>query len=406
MNLEPCTSMPDVLSVNRFTQFARACIEDAFGDLQVEGEISNFKRHTSGHCYFTLKDSQAQVKCVMWRHTAQSLYFRPEDGMQVRLYGKASVYEKRGDLQLVAQALRHAGEGGLQKAFEELKQKLYIEGLFAPELKKAIPPFPNRIGVVTSETGAALQDILSIIERRFPVVEVLLFPVQVQGPQAAPSICATIKKANELVTEETFRVELLIVGRGGGSLEDLWAFNEEEVARAIHASSIPVVSAVGHETDFTIADYVADHRAATPSMAAELVTPSAPELYAYIQSLSHRSRELIFSWIDENRRYIQAILSKHSFNRPVDQLAQYRQHIDLLASRLSRLGPRYVDGLKDRVESLHQRLTLLDPYRPLKKGYVIVEQDGQFVRSADALLSDKPATLRFEDGSRIVRATD
>ena len=398
--------MPDVLSVSSFARHARECIEDAFGDVRVEGEISNFKQHTSGHCYFTLKDQEAQVKCVMWRHTAQSLYFRPEDGMQVRLYGKASVYEKRGDLQLVARALRHAGEGGLQKAFEELKRKLQQEGLFDPALKKPIPTFPTRIGVVTSETGAALHDILSIIERRYPVVEVLLFPVHVQGAQAAPTICAALEKVNALVTKAEFRVELLIVGRGGGSLEDLWAFNEEEVARAIFASSIPIVSAVGHETDFTIADYVADQRAATPSMAAELVTPSAPELYAYIQSLSHRSRELVLSRIEDHRRHIQAILSKHSFNRPVDQLTQYKQHVDFLAARLSRLGPRYVNDLRDRVESLNQQLTLLDPYLPLKKGYAIVEQDGQFIRSADALQSGKPAEVRFVDGKRIMRATD
>ncbi|MBX2820527.1 MAG: exodeoxyribonuclease VII large subunit [Rhodothermaceae bacterium] len=398
--------MSDVLTVSSFARFARECIEDAFGDVKVEGEISNFKQHTSGHCYFTLKDREAQVKCVMWRHTAQSLYFRPEDGMQVRLYGKASVYEKRGDLQLVARALRHAGEGGLQKAFEELKRKLQQEGLFDTEIKKPFPTFPKRIGVITSETGAALHDILSIIERRYPIVEVLLFPVQVQGPQAAPTICAAIEHINALVTQEEYRVEVLIVGRGGGSLEDLWAFNEEEVARAIYASSIPIMSAVGHETDFTISDYVADKRAATPSMAAELLTPSAPELYAYIQSLSHRSRELVLSRIEEHNRYIQAILSKHSFNRPVDQLAQYRQHVDLLASRLSRLGPKYLDGLKERVESLNQRLSLLDPYRPLKKGYAIVEQDGQFIRSADALHSEKPATVRFEDGVRTIRTTD
>lgn len=398
--------MPDILTVSNFTQLARETIEDVFGDVQVEGEISNFKQHTSGHCYFTLKDKEAQVKCVMWRHTMQSLYFKPENGMQVRLYGKASVYEKRGDLQLVARALRHAGEGGLQKAFEELKQKLYQEGLFDTELKKPFPTFPKRIGVVTSETGAALHDILSIIERRYPIVEVLLFPVQVQGVHAAPTIAAAIERANQLVTEAEFRVELLIVGRGGGSLEDLWAFNEEEVARAIFASAIPVMSAVGHETDFTIADYVADKRAATPSMAAELATPSAPELYGYIQGLSNRSRELMLTCIEEHRRDIQAILSKHSFNRPVDQLAQYRQHVDMLASRLSRLGPRYVEGLKERVEGLNQRLALLDPYRPLKKGYVIVEQDGQFVRSAEELVSDTPASLRFEDGIRTVKATD
>ena len=398
--------MPDILTVSHFTRLARETIEDTFGEVKVEGEISNFKRHTSGHCYFTLKDRDAQVKCVMWRRTAQSLYFNPEDGMQVRLYGKASVYEKRGDLQLVAHALRHAGEGGLQKAFEALKQKLQNEGLFDPALKKPIPPFPTRIGVITSETGAAVHDILSIIERRYPIVEVVLVPVQVQGPQAAPTISAAIEHLNALVTQEEYRVELIIVGRGGGSLEDLWAFNEDEVARAIFASSIPVMSAVGHETDFTIADFVADRRAATPSMAAELATPSAPELYAGIQALSNRIREMMLTRIDVHKRDIQAILSKHSFNRPVDQLTQYKQHVDSLSARLTRLGPNYVDRLKDQVQSLNQQLALLNPYRPLKKGYAIVEQDGQFVRSAEDLASDKPASVRFEDGIRPIKTID
>ena len=339
----------------------------------------------------------------MWRHTARSLYFRPEDGMLVRLYGKASVYEPRGDLQLVARALRHAGEGGLQQAFEQLKKRLYQEGLFDPDLKKPIQALPECIGVVTSETGAALHDILSIIERRYPLVEVLLFPVHVQGPEAAPEICEAIESANELVTNGVFSVQLLIVGRGGGSMEDLWAFNEESVARAIFASEIPIVSAVGHETDVTIADYVADLRAATPSMAAELVTPDANELHAYVRTLTHRADELLTGRIDQHRRAIEAMLNRHSFNRPVDQLSQFRQHLDSLSMRLDLAGDRYIQRVQEQLENLRQRLALLDPYRPLKKGYAIVEQDGKFVRSAGELDSTSPASVRFEDGSHTIR---
>ena len=393
----------NAMSVGTFVRRTREAIEGAFGDVQVEGEISNFKQHSSGHCYFTLKDSDAQIRCVMWRHTARSLYFRPADGMLVRLYGKASVYEPRGDLQLVARALRHAGEGGLQQAFEKLKQQLYHEGLFDPAHKKPLPPLPEHIAVITSETGAALHDILSIIERRYPLVEVLLFPVHVQGPEAAPEICQAIQQVNELVTAGTFSVQVIIVGRGGGSLEDLWAFNEERVARAIFASSVPIISAVGHETDFTISDFVADQRAATPSMAAELATPDAHELYTYLSALSHRAHELLVGRIEQHRHAIEAMVNRHSFNRPVDQLHQFRQHLDALSMRLDLAENRYMQRIQEQMESLRQRLELLDPYRPLKKGYAIVEQDGKFVRSADALHSESPATARFEDGTRTIR---
>ena len=240
-----------VISVSTFAGQVRSSIEAQFGRVWIEGEISNFKQYSSGHCYFTLKDHDAQIRCVMWRNTARALYFTPTDGMLVKLYGKASFYEKRGDFQVVASAMRHAGEGSLQQAFEALKQKLNAEGLFDETHKKPKPLIPARIGVITSGSGAAIQDILSIIGRRFPLTEVLICPVLVQGAGSAKSICEAIEAFNQVPDDDELRVDVLIVGRGGGSLEDLWSFNEETVARAIFASDIPVISAVGNETDFT-----------------------------------------------------------------------------------------------------------------------------------------------------------
>ena len=394
------------LSVSSFVRQAREHIEDAFHNFWVEGEISNFKRHSSGHCYFTLKDSDAQVRCVMWRGSANALYFSPADGMQVRLYGKASIYEKRGDLQLIAQAMRHAGEGALQKAFEELKLKLRSEGLFEASHKQPVPTFPQCIGIVTSATGAAIHDILSILERRFPLVEALIYPVQVQGMGASEAICEAIEAFNRMRQKEGRRIDVLIVGRGGGSLEDLWAFNEEAVARAIFASFIPIVSAVGHETDVTIADFVADYRAATPSMAAEIVTPDREELLAYLNGAQQRAMDAIHVSIDTYRQHITQLTQRHGFYRPLDRLVQYKQRIDDLSLGLDRSVTNYLTRRRESVDKLHRQLTLIDPMRPLKKGYAMVEQDGAVVRSAHAVLANRELTLQFHDGKQIVRPID
>ena len=397
---------PHILNVSTFTQLARQHVEAQFRDVTIEGEISNFKKHTSGHCYFTLKDANAQVRCVMWRNAARALYFTPQDGMLVRLYGNASVYEKRGDLQLVARALRHAGEGGLQKAFEELKQKLAAEGLFSEAAKKSLPVLPRRIGIATSATGAAIHDILSIIERRFPLVEVILYPVHVQGVHAVPTICEALNTFNSLVTDAESGVDLIILGRGGGSLEDLWAFNDEQVARAIYASQIPIVCAVGHETDVTISDFVADLRAATPSMAAELVTPDRFEIEGYIQALSRRVMEKTLHQIEGYKKEILAMTNTYRFHRPADQLTQLKLQLDALSTRLDRSGDRYIDSVNERVIRLREQLELLDPERPLRKGYVMVEQDGHLVRSAHNLKSNQAALLRFIDGSRSINVKE
>ncbi len=396
-------SASKIISVGEFASLARNCIEKEFSRVWIEGEISNYKQYSSGHCYFTLKDRDAQIRCVMWRNTARSLYFSPADGMLVRLFGKASFYEKRGDFQVVAQSLQHAGEGTLQQAFEALKRKLSGEGLFDDTYKKPKPFIPERIGVITSGSGAAIQDILSILGRRFPVTEVLVYPVQVQGAGSAQSICEAIETFNQVETESPLRADVLIIGRGGGSLEDLWSFNEEVVARAIFASEIPIISAVGHETDFTIADFVADYRAATPSMAAEIAVPNQDEIVMHLKGAMQRSASFLLQSIDQHRQYIGHLTEKHAFNKPVDQLFQLKQKTEDLFHTLERSGERFIAQKRDFVDKTLRQLDLLDPMLPLKKGYSLVEQDGQLIRSAKQLKTDSLVKLRFQDGSREAR---
>ena len=390
----------NVISVSEFATQAREFIEDQFSRIWVEGEISNYKQYTSGHCYFTLKDHGAQVRCVMWRNTARNLYFAPADGMKVRLYGKASLYEKRGDFQLITHAMRHAGEGTLQQAFEALKTRLAEEGLFDEAYKKSKPFIPERIGIVTSGSGAAIQDILAILGRRFPATEALVCPVQVQGAGSAQSIVDAIEAFNAIPPGDALRADVLIVGRGGGSLEDLWSFNEEIVARAIFASEIPVISAVGHESDFTIADFVADYRAATPSMAAEVAVPHQQEIVSFLRGCMQRSEALLMQHIDSNRQHVRHLTGLHAFNRPVDQLFQLKQRSEDLLHRLERSGTLYLSSRRDQVAGTLKQLHLLNPELPLKKGYALVEQDGLLIRSASQLQQDCLVQLRFHDGSR------
>src|SRR5579871_6168918 len=272
-----------VISVSDLNRAARGLLEGGFPLLWVEGEISNLARPASGHLYFSLKDSQAQVRCALFRNRNLLLRFKPADGMHVLVRGRVSLYEPRGDYQFIAEHMEEAGHGALQRAFEELKQKLTAEGLFDAARKRPLPAAPRSIGVITSPSGAALRDILSVIRRRYPLARVVLYPVPVQGEGSGAKIAAMLRTASERAD-----AEVLILARGGGSLEDLWAFNEENVARAIRASRIPVVSGVGHETDFTIADFAADLRAATPSAAAELIVPDGEALRRYLADARSR----------------------------------------------------------------------------------------------------------------------
>ncbi len=399
----PGPSGPDVLTVGRLAGDLRNAIESQFRNLWVEGELSNYKRHTSGHCYFTLKDDEAQLRAVMWRSSASRVFFQPKDGMLVQVLADASLYETRGDLQLVVRSMRLSGEGALQKAFEELKRKLAAEGLFDRERKRPLPPYPRVIGIVTSGSGAALHDILSILERRFPYVRVVICPVQVQGMGAAESVADAIHAFNDLQDGDAQRPDVLIVGRGGGSLEDLWAFNEEVVARAVFASGIPIISAVGHETDFSITDFVADARAATPSMAAELAVPDRNELMATLGGLQAAMENSLRRRFERHRKHVKYLTSSHGFRRPIDRLHQHKQRIDDLSDRLHRMAARCVELKARRWKAFDDRLRILGPERPLRQGYVLVEKEGAMVRRSGDLSTGDNVLLRFHDGQR--RAT-
>lgn len=393
-----------ILQVSELVRGLREVVEAKYGELHVEGELSNFRRYRSGHCYFTLKDDTAQIRGVMWRGNTRYLFFEPQDGMLVQLSGYASIYEQRGELQIIARSMKLAGEGALQKAFEALKQKLDAEGLFAPQYKQPLPPFPETIGIVTSGDGAALHDILSILERRFPQVAVLVFPVHVQGLGAAAEIAEAIATFDAMSGEDPLRPDLLIVGRGGGSVEDLWAFNEEVVARAIFSSRVPIISAVGHETDYAISDFVADVRAATPSMAAELAVPDHRDVEALVLSYHVALHDHLMDRISTGLQHIDALTHSHAFHRPVDRLRQTQQRLDDLTARLRRSARHALNTRRQHLDGLQHQLTLLDPHRPLQRGYARIErEDGSQIRRAANLDVADTVSLRFLDGDRRAR---
>ncbi len=317
----------------------------------VRGEISNFKWHTSGHIYFTLKDDTAQLKCVMFRSAARRLKFRPESGMQILAYGNVSVYEAGGVYQLYCEELEPAGVGALHLQFEALKKKLAAEGLFDERLKRPLPALPRKVGIVTAPTGAAIRDMITVSRRRFPGVHLVLSPALVQGEEAPQSLI----RALHLVAQVP-EVDVIIIGRGGGSLEDLWAFNDEALARAIRACPIPVVSAVGHETDFTIADFVADLRAPTPSAAAELVVPSRSELQGQVDALKVRLVRMTRQLLERKRLQVKALAQRPVLQRPEGRLMQDRQRLDELSRRLGQVGGRLVREHRRTLDDLARRL--------------------------------------------------
>lgn len=383
-----------ILSVSELTRQIKGVLELGFVNLWVQGEISNFKQHTSGHLYFTIKDDQAQISGVMWRSRAAQLRFRPSDGMKVMVRGNITVYEPRGSYQIDCLQIQPLGKGDLQIAFEQLKQKLFDEGLFDDEHKKPLPAFPQRIGIVTSPTGAAIRDMISVISRRFPSVELILVPVKVQGTGAAEEIAQAIQDLNSRSL-----ADVLIVGRGGGSLEDLWAFNEEVVARAIHASTIPVISAVGHEVDYSISDFVADLRAPTPSAAAELVVKDKNELVELIRNFCYTMTGAMKTTIDSHKQTVAHLTQSYSFNKPLDLLRQRSQHVDELHRRLEQNLMYHFTLLRQRVRSLDGRMTTLDPKLVLKRGYAIVRQSDRIVSTAKKTAAGAPATIEFHDGT-------
>jgi exodeoxyribonuclease VII large subunit len=356
------STQPPVYSVSQLNKAVRSLLEGHFPLIWVEGEISNLARPSSGHFYFSLKDEQAQVRCAMFRNRNMLLRFKPENGMQVKIRARVSLYEGRGEFQLIAEHMEEAGYGALQRAFEALKNKLSDEGLFSDVYKRPIPEFPNRLGVITSATGAALRDILHVLKRRYPLLPVLIYPVPVQGDEAAPAIVRALKRANESAS-----CDLLILARGGGSLEDLWAFNEENVARAVHDSQIPIISGVGHETDFTIADFVADVRAPTPSAAAEIASPNQQEILNQFINYDSYLNDLIKRKIDKSRQLLEHLETRLKQQHPLRRIEQHALRIDELERRLSRGWENTLRHQGLRLAGLSQSLMAQNPVQRLQK---------------------------------------
>lgn len=373
-----------VYSVSELTKYIRVIVEDSFPGIWVEGEISNFILHTSGHMYFSLKDATSILKCAMFKRANEKLKFSLKNGMKVIVFGSISVYEARGEYQLIVEEVEPKGVGALQLQFQQLKEKLTKEGLFDPKYKVPIPFLPTRIGVVTSPTGAAIQDILNIARRRFSNVEIIINPVKVQGLDAKNEIAAAIRQFNELKN-----IDVMIVGRGGGSLEDLWPFNEEIVARAIFESRIPVISAVGHEIDFTISDFVADFRAPTPSAAAELVIPKKEDLVNLIDKETARLNNAIHATLEGLKDRLRSLKESYVLRQPLNYIIQQEQRIDDIRKDIYLRINHAMDMSRQNFQRLVGKLDSLSPVSILGRGYSITRKLPAGVIIKDARLLKK-----------------
>ncbi|MBX2987917.1 MAG: exodeoxyribonuclease VII large subunit [Bdellovibrionaceae bacterium] len=430
-----------VLSVEQLNQQIKQVIEGQIGTVWVQGELSNFKAHSSGHFYFSLKDSKAQISAVMFRGSNSRLRFKPADGLEVIVRGRVTVYEPRGNYQIVCDSMEPVGAGALQKAFEQLRDKLKSEGLFAPERKRAIPSFPRHVAVVTSPTGAAIRDILNIMSRRAKSVRVTVVPTVVQGESAAPQIVEALKKAYLLPD-----VDVIIVGRGGGSMEDMWCFNDETLARTVVLSPVPIISAVGHEIDFTISDFVADLRAPTPSAAAELVAKSSTELGARIsqlerllrvsldrklktlaQALGGLHRQLVDprkklqdlalrnddlftrlelamrNLIKDRRHRVQMV--RQCVGSPEEKIRERRQKLQLKTVSLGKSLELLLEKRKARTQRLMSLLDSLSPLKVVERGYSIVSKGGEVVKSSSQVKVGDEIRIRLADGGMVAQVT-
>lgn len=396
--------MAQILTVTQLNTLIRELLESEplLANLCVRGELSNYKIYPSGHHYFTLKDSESSLRCVMFKSSAQRLRFRPENGMRVTVSGRVSVYPRDGAYQFYCSGIMPEGTGDLQVAFEQLKAKLEGEGLFDASHKKPLPAFPARIAIITSSAGAAVHDMIRILGARWPMAKVLLLPVRVQGVEAPPEIAGAIRYANE------FQVaDLIITGRGGGSIEDLWAFNDERVARAIYASEIPVISAVGHEPDVTISDYVADRRASTPSNAAEIAVPDSREMRELLASFEIRSSQAMRKQLSALRERLNNLRSARVLSAPTAQFDNRRMELDRMRDRLLAAEERRLSQSRERFVKLTSALDAMSPLRVLTRGYAIAaEPDGRSVRSVEELRVGQTLRVCFFDGSADCRVED
>ena len=416
-------SRPEPLSVSALTARIKDLLEEQVGEVSVAGEISNFRRQASGHCYFTLKDEGSQIPCALFKGSAARLGLQPADGVKVVAHGEVSVYEPRGAYQLIVRGLEPLGKGDLHQRFEELKKKLQAEGLFEESRKRLIPEFVERVGIITSPTGAAVRDVIHVLQRRCPRIALTVFGVKVQGEGAAEEVAEAIAEMGRR------DFDVLLVVRGGGSLEDLWSFNEEIVARAVAASPVPVISGVGHETDFTICDFAADLRAPTPSAAAEMVSRPDADWQEEVESLGERLESAVRDVLEEKKRRIGELAGSYVFREPgkmvemsaqrVDELAvqlqrglgnawRYRKQMaEVLLQRWGALRPeRRVRELSLRMQAAADRLRVLGPDETLRRGYTLVQSpDGKLVRNVAAAKKQGELVVRFSDGKLGVKVT-
>ena len=386
----------NILTVSQLNAYIKSKFDfdEVLTGVWIKGEISNFKNHSSGHMYMTLKDEMGVVKAVMFKGNTFSLRFMPENGMKVLAYGRVSVYERDGQYQLYVEKMEPDGIGALYIAYEQLKKRLEQEGLFDERHKKDIPVFPRKIGVVTSPTGAAVRDILNVLKRRYPLADVTVYPVQVQGDGSAEQIASAIEYINAAA-----ECDVIITGRGGGSIEDLWCFNEEVCARAIFNSKIPVISAVGHETDFTIADFVADLRAPTPSAAAELATPDISEITSYLFDMKSRLLRLSVNAVENKRFKLTETAKRFSEKAVLNDYAGKRQYIDSLMQRSTTTVASKIAQAREGFVKSVSKLEVLNPLSVLKRGYSLAtDEKGQVLDTVKAFKKDKPFMLNLKDG--------
>ena len=393
----------NILSVSELTQYIKQIFETnrILTDIYIRGEISNFKRHYSGHCYFTLKDSQSAIRSVMFKSRAGLLKFEPKDGLKVVASGRVTVFERDGQYQLYVERLMPEGLGELSLAYLQLKEKLSAEGLFDDTGKKTLPLLPATVGIITSPTGAALRDIITVSKRRHPGISLLLCPVLVQGVEAPSQIVQAIRLFNEL-----HNVDVIIAGRGGGSLEELWAFNNEGVVRAIAASDIPIISAVGHETDYTLSDFAADRRAATPSQAAEIVVPDIKELTKYLFTVKNRLISNMGHIIDNKQKKLDVLKNKRIFKSP-DFLLEKQQALDNYMLRLEQSFSRNLQNKRQDYKVAMEKLAVLNPLSVLARGYgIVLNAGGKIVSDASNVKQNEFLKVMLSRGTINVRVLD
>ena len=393
MNIEPIS----VTDLNKYIK-DKVASDEYLNNVLVKGEISNFKRHYTGHLYFTLKDDNSLIKCIMFKSFTQNLKFVPKDGTKVMVFGTVSVFERDGVYQIYCKAMQEEGMGSLHKAYEELKLKLEKEGLFSNEHKKKIPFMPKIVGVLTSQTGSVIKDIINVSTRRNPNVYIRLFPVPVQGEGAGEKIAEAISFMNEKKL-----ADVLILARGGGSLEDLWPFNEEVVARAIFASRIPIISAVGHETDFSISDFVADLRAPTPSAAAELAVADTGELKIKLESYKTRNKLALKKKVQLMRLQYEKCMAKRVFKEPLQEIRQKQIRLDMITKNIQNMVINKYKDSKSEMVQIISKLDTLSPLKTLTRGYTITQSKGKIIKSVKDLSKDTEVELRFIDGQKTAK---